>query len=68
MQKMLKLDQNLECLQTSSLLLRYAVLMQTAQLGVFLISRSFVQITEMLHGRHVALGALLGNVHFLHKL
>jgi len=67
MQKMLKLDQNLVLADVKPLL-RDAVLMQTAQLSVFLISRSFVQITEMLHGRHVALGALLGNVHFLHKL
>jgi len=67
MQKMLKLDQNLVLADVKPLL-RDAVLMQTAQLSVFLIRRSFVQITEMLHGRHVALGALLGNVHFLHKL
>ncbi len=52
----------------SSLILRDAVLVQTAPPSFFLLSsRFFVQITEMLHGRHVTLGALLGNVHVLHK-
>lgn len=53
----------------SSLILRDAVLVQTAHPSFFILScRFFVQITEMLHGRHVTLRALLGNVHVLHKL
>lgn len=51
------------------LVLRDTVLVQTAQASVFLLSGSFfVQITKMLHSRHVAFGGLLGNVYFLHKL
>lgn len=42
--------------------------MQCSQIADILLSGFLVQVTEMLHGRHVAFGGLLWDIQLLHKL